>query len=57
MRVVCSGPMVSYYINDVLASELIDNDKKANYKGHIGLQMHQGPPMKVQYKNIYLKEL
>ena len=57
MRVVCNGPMISYYINDVLVSELIDNDKKASYKGHIGLQMHQGPPMKVQYKNIYLKEL
>ena len=57
MSVVCSGPMITYYINDVLVRELIDNDKKANYKGYISLQMHQGLPMKVQYKNIYLKEL
>ncbi len=56
MRVVCKGPIISYYLNGMLVSELIDNGPHAKYKGYIGLQMHQGPPMKVQYKNIYLRE-
>ena len=25
-------------------------------KGHIALQLHQGPPMKVEFRNIRIKE-
>jgi hypothetical protein len=56
IRVVCQGPKISYYLNGVLISELTDNGPDFSGKGFIGFQMHQGPPMKVQYKNIYLKE-
>jgi hypothetical protein len=31
-------------------------EKHAAKKGIIALQMHPGPPMKVQFKNIVLKE-
>jgi len=26
-------------------------------KGLLGLQLHVGPPMKIEFKNIYLKKL
>jgi hypothetical protein len=56
IRVVCQGPKISYFLNGVLMSELTDNGPDSSRKGFIALQMHQGPPMKIQYKNIYLKE-
>ena len=56
IRVICQGPKISYYLNGVLMSELIDNGPDSSRKGFIAFQMHQGPPMKIQYKNIYLKE-
>jgi len=56
IRVVCQGPKISYYLNGVLMSELTDNGPDSSRKGFIAFQMHQGPPMKIQYKNIYLKE-
>lgn len=56
IRIVCVGAKISYYLNGVLISELTDNGPDSSRKGFLGLQMHQGPPMKIQYKNIYLKE-
>ncbi len=57
IRVVCEGPEMTYYLNGVLISKLTDKSPKATNEGKIALQMHQGPPMKVQFKNIYLKEM
>ena len=38
-------------------SEVIDNQKdKAATAGVIAAQVHQGPPMTVQYKEIRIKE-
>ena len=57
-RIVCNGPEITLYINDVLVCEFSDHDpKQARAKGIIALQMHPGPPMKVQFKNIVLKTL
>ena len=37
-------------------SELIDNDEKTRRSdGLLAFQVHQGPPMKVSFKNIVLK--
>jgi hypothetical protein len=39
-------------------AELVDHQTdKAASAGVIALQLHQGPPMTVQFKNIRLKEL
>ncbi|MDB4028522.1 DUF1080 domain-containing protein [Flavobacteriaceae bacterium] len=57
-RILCAGPKITLYINDVLVCEFTDNDpQQARAKGIIALQMHPGPPMKVQFKNIVLKTL
>jgi len=38
--------------------QFTDRDaKQAASKGIIALQMHPGPPMKIEFKNIRLKEL
>jgi len=37
-------------------SEVIDNDEKnRKTEGRIGVQVHVGPPMKVEFRNIRLK--
>ena len=55
-RIVAKGNKLSHYINDELMSEVIDGEtKKASQKGVIALQVHKGPPMKVQFKNLKLK--
>lgn len=57
-RIVCRGPEISLYLNGVLVSQVHDKDPKlAASRGIIALQMHPGPPMKIQFKNIVLKEL
>jgi hypothetical protein len=57
-RVVCRGPEITLYLNGVLMSQVIDKHPKlAASRGIIALQMHPGAPMKVQFKNIVLKEL
>jgi len=56
-RVVAKGNKLSHYINGTLMSETIDNQpSKAAAKGILALQIHVGPPMVVQFKNIQLKQ-
>jgi hypothetical protein len=57
-RVVVQGNHLQHYINGVLMSEVIDNQKeKAATTGIIALQVHQGPPMTIQFKDFQLKEM
>ncbi len=57
-RVVANGNTLQHYINDTLVSEVIDNQpEKSSAKGIIALQIHVGPPMKIQYKNMRIKDL
>lgn len=56
-RIMCKGPDIELYVNDVLMCRITDHDPKtARPDGIIALQMHPGPPMKVQFRNIILKE-
>jgi hypothetical protein len=53
---VAKGNRLQHYINGVLISDVIDNDPiNAKSAGLIGVQVHVGPPMKVEYRNIMLK--
>lgn len=49
------GRNIKIKINGVISSEL-GNDK-GNTKGYFGLQLHGGQEMKVEYKNIQIKEI
>jgi hypothetical protein len=56
-RIVARGNHLQHYVNDVLMSEVIDNQKdKAATSGVIGLQAHSGFTMTVQFKDLELKE-
>ncbi len=55
-RVVAKGNKLSHYINDTLMSETIDNQaEKAAMEGILAFQIHQGPPMIIQFRNVRLK--
>lgn len=55
-KIVAHGNVLQHYINDVLMSELQDSEPgKSAAEGVLALQLHAGPPMKVQFKNIMLK--
>lgn len=55
-RIVAKGNVCSQFINGVKVSEIIDEDDVARASGLLGFQLHVGPPMKVQFKNIFLKK-
>jgi len=55
---IVKGNNMKHYINGVLMSEVTDNDlvnRKIN--GLIGVQVHVGPSMKIEYKNLRIKYL
>lgn len=57
-RIVAKGNHLQHFINGVLMSEIIDNQKdKAATSGVIALQAHAGFAMTIQFKDIQLKEL
>lgn len=48
---------LQHFINEILMSEVMDLDSvNRKSSGFLGLQVHVGPPMKVEYRNIKLKE-
>jgi hypothetical protein len=57
--IIARGPHVSTKINGHLMWEVIDRQKgrHAGAPGVIALQLHVGPPMQVQFKDIRLKVL
>lgn len=53
-KIVAEGNNVKQYINGKLTVDVTDETAEAPKAGVIGLQMHQGAPMKVQFKDIML---
>lgn len=65
---VCQGNHVTHYLNGYQTMELIDNDRVTNpddpkdrkgsiREGVLALQIHAGPPMLVEFKDIRIKPL
>lgn len=56
-RLVIKGNHLQHYINGILMSDVTDDDKvNGKSTGLLGVQVHVGPPMKVEYRNIMLKQ-
>jgi len=56
-RIVAKGPRIALWINGVLMCEVEDHEEKyALPKGIIALQMHAGPPMKVEFKDLRIRK-
>ncbi len=56
-RLICRGPEITLYLNGTLAARFIDYTPSAPKQGAIMLQVHQGPPMKAEYRNLRIKKL
>ena len=57
-RIVARGPRLQHFINGRLMSDLLDEQADARaLQGVLALQLHTGPPMKVEFKDIRLKRL
>ena len=55
---VVNGNNMKHFVNGILFSDVTDNDTVHGKKsGLIGVQVHVGPPMKVEFRNIRLKTL
>jgi hypothetical protein len=56
VHVIARGNMLTHIINGRVMSVVIDDDPpNRQAEGSIGVQVHVGPPMKVAYRNIRLK--
>ncbi|MBN1852379.1 MAG: DUF1080 domain-containing protein [Pirellulales bacterium] len=66
--IVCQGNHITHYLNGFQTIELIDNDRAVNpddpkdqkgalRAGLVALQIHAGPPMVVEFKDIRIKKI
>lgn len=57
-HLVIKGNRLLHYINGVLMSDVTDNDPvNRKLSGSIGVQVHVGPPMKIEYRNFRVKKM
>jgi len=57
-HIIARGNVLIHVLNGRVTSIVIDDDQKNRAMGGlIGLQMHVGQPMKVEFQNIWLKKL
>jgi hypothetical protein len=58
VHLVARGNTIVQILNGAVTSIVIDDDSKnRTLRGLLGFQMHVGPPMKVEFRNIWLKKL
>ena len=57
-HIVARGNRLRHYVNGVLMSDVTDDDaRNRRMRGLLGVQVHTGPPMKVEYRKLRLKRL
>jgi Domain of Unknown Function (DUF1080) len=56
-HLIARGNILIHSVNNRMMTVVVDDDPRRPQQGLIGVQVHVGPPMKVQYRNIRLKKL
>jgi len=57
-HIIARGNVLIHILNGYLMAQAIDDDVTNRVmKGKIGFQVHVGPPMKIEFRKIYLKDL
>lgn len=56
-RVYAHGDTIRVWINDQLMHEVVDESPEGEAEGIIAFQIHQGPPMRVELKDVRLNRL
>ncbi len=58
VHLIARGSTITQILNGAVMSMIVDEDpKNRQLGGLIGFQMHVGPPMKIELRNIWLKTL
>ena len=58
LHIIARGNRLTHILNGHFMAEAIDDDASGRAMGGLlGFQLHQGPPMKVEYRNVWLKNL
>lgn len=55
--IICKGNHIQHYMNDRLILDFVDGSEKALLEGILAFQLHAGPPMFVEFKDIRIKNL
>ena len=57
-HLIARGDVLIHILNGHVMSVVVDEDaKNRSREGLLGVQVHVGPPMKVEFRNIWLKKL
>jgi len=57
-HLIARGPVITHILNGHVMSVVVDDDvKNRRAAGLIGVQVHVGPPMKVEFRRLRLKQL
>jgi hypothetical protein len=58
LHIIAKGNNLKHYLNGKLMSDVTDNDAvNRKFDGVIGVQVHVGPPMKIEFKDMMIKIL
>jgi hypothetical protein len=58
VHLIARGNTIMNIVNGHVTAFIVDDDAKGRaLKGLLGFQIHVGPPMKIEFRNIYLKTL
>lgn len=57
LKIVATGTTIVTSVNGVETSRFNDTADKLNEQGLMGLQLHAGPPMKIEFKDIRMRRL
>ena len=56
--IIAKGNHLQHFINGKQTVDVIDEqESKATKSGILAFQIHAGPPMKIQFKNVRIKNL
>ncbi len=57
-HLIINGNRLQHFINGVLMSDVTDQDSvHQTFTGYLGVQVHVGPPMKIEYRDFRVKKL
>ncbi|MGB0578481.1 MAG: family 16 glycoside hydrolase [Limisphaerales bacterium] len=57
LRIVAVGNRLIHQVNGVTTSDITDNHPKKLSRGILALQLHAGPPMTAEFRNLRLRHL
>ncbi len=57
IRIIAFGSRLIHQVNGVTAIDVDDRHKEAMASGLLGLQLHKGPPMRVEFSDLRLRRL